>query len=140
MIAISPIDFRAGLNKLGAVAEAVFEKNPRNDGIFVFRNKRGTDIKIIFYHRNGFFMGHKRLSKGKLKWWPRTEKESLDITAPELEKLLMGVDPRGSFHPDWQKMKFDELSSNEPERPRHYDQPRRPYWSKDSDQGEQPRW
>lgn len=104
MIVISPIDFRAGLNKLSSVVQALIEENPSKDGIFVFRNKRNTDIKVIFYHENGYFLGHKRLSKGKLKWWPRNEFESLNISSTELVRLLMGIDPRGGFSPDLAKM------------------------------------
>ena len=113
MISISPIDFRAGINKLAAIAHAAFDKDTKTCGqVFVFRNKRNTDIKLIGYDGNGFFLGHKRLSKGKLKWWPRTETESLNISAAEWLWLLKGVDPRGSFHPDWRVLKADEQGFN----------------------------
>lgn len=101
MIALQPIDFRAGINKLACIAQELFASDPMASGLFVFRNKRNTDIKIIFYQRNGYFLGHKRLSRGRLKWWPRTAGEALKIKADELLKLLQGVDPRGTFHPDW---------------------------------------
>ena len=104
MIGLEPIDFRAGLNKLAAIAQAVFQEDPRAQCVFVFRNKRKTDIKLIVYHCNGFFLGHKRLSKGKLSWWPRTEAECLSIDSSQLVKLLKGMDPRGDFHPDWHKL------------------------------------
>lgn len=112
LIAITPIDFRAGINKLGMLAEKLFNKNPRLNGVFVFRNKKGTDIKLILYHTNGYFMGHKRLSKGKLSWWPRTEKEALNISPDELLGLLKGVDPRGTFHPDWNGIYKKDLGEN----------------------------
>lgn len=105
MIAISPIDFRVGLNKLAAITEILLKENPEQNGIFVFRNKRRTDIKIIFYDDNGYFLGHKRLSKGKLSWWPRNEHESLNVSSHELVKLLKGVDPRGGFNPELEKIK-----------------------------------
>ena len=101
LIGISPVDFRAGINKLAAVAQAIFEDDPRCGTVFVFRNRRCTDIKLIHYDGTGYFLGHKRLSKGKLQWWPRTERECRSINAEELKKLLHGFDPRGSFHPDW---------------------------------------
>jgi transposase len=105
MIGLEPIDFRAGINKLAAIAQAVFDQDPRGRFVFVFRNKRQTDIKLIVYDGNGFFLGHKRLSKGKLSWWPRTKDECLSIEPSQLMKLLKGTDPRGEFHPDWQKLK-----------------------------------
>lgn len=106
-IGLNPIDFRCGLNKLAPLAESLFGKDPKDKVVFVFRNKSRTDIKLILYERNGFFLGHKRLSKGKLSWWPRTEAECHSLDAGELFKLLGGVDPRGSFHPDWQKVNRD---------------------------------
>lgn len=109
-ISLSPIDFRAGINRLGAIATELFGKDPMKGGIFLFHNKRKTDIKLITYHRNGFFLGHKRLSRGKLSWWPRTEGESLSITVSQLNRLLKGVDPRGSFHPEWESLKSGQES------------------------------
>ena len=110
MIGISHVDFRVGINRLAAVAQSIFDRDPNDGVVFVFRNRRKTDIKLIFYDGNGFFLGHKRLSKGKLSWWPRNEHESLNITPLQLTRLLKGVDPRGSFHPDWQ-----EISISKPE-------------------------
>jgi transposase len=119
MIAIYPLDFRAGLNKLSALAESLVEDGSEESGIFVFRNKRRTDIKIIFYNENGYFLGHKRLSKGKLSWWPRTEYERLNISSTELLKLLKGVDPRKSFHPDLHRLKTKDLICEREEDPQH---------------------
>lgn len=109
MIAIYPIDFRAGLNKLSSLADSLLEDSHEKSGIFVFRNKRRTDIKIIFYDDNGYFLGHKRLSKGKLGWWPRTETERLSISSTQLIKLLKGVDPRGGFLPKMRKLHPKDL-------------------------------
>jgi transposase len=100
-ISIDAIDFRCGLNKLVPLAQSVFAQDPRQRAIFVFRNRRRTDIKMLFFDRNGFFMGHKRLSRGKLEWWPRTKDECFGLNSEQLFRLLLGVDPRGSFHPSW---------------------------------------
>jgi len=112
MIGISHVDFRVGINRLAAVAQSIFDRDPNDGVVFVFRNRRKTDIKLIFYDGNGFFLGHKRLSKGKLSWWPRNEHESLNITPSQLTRLLKGVDPRGSFHPDWPRNSFSKPEDN----------------------------
>ena len=106
-LSLSPIDFRAGINRLKAIAQQLFSKDPKSEGIFLFHNKRKTDIKLIYYDRNGYFLGHKRLSHGKLSWWPRTESESLNINVSQLNRLLKGVDPRGGFNPEWQAILND---------------------------------
>ena len=110
MIAISPIDFRAGINRLISIAQTLFEKDTSAAYIFVFKNKKSTDIKLILYDTNGYLLAHKRLSKGKLKWWPRTSFEAENIDTFELVRLLDGVDPRGSFHPDWDDLTLKNAS------------------------------
>lgn len=110
-IALSPIDFRAGINRLAAQAAEIFSKDPAKGGIFLFHNKRKTDMKLICYDANGFFLGHKRLSRGKLSWWPRTAHEAYSISVSELNRLLKGVDPRGGFNPEWQKLVDGKRSS-----------------------------
>lgn len=110
-IKLQPIDFRCGLNKLVPLAQSCFEQDAREKAVFVFRNRRQTDVKLLLFDRNGYFLGHKRLSKGKLKWWPRTEEECLSLRSQELLKLLAGVDPRGAFHPTWDDIGRDKDNS-----------------------------
>lgn len=93
-LALDHVDFRAGINRLVRISTDLFEANPRESGLYLFRNRRRTDIKFIYYHRNGYFLGHKRLSRGKLKWWPRTHEEAARLSADQVESLLRGEDPR----------------------------------------------
>ena len=111
MIAIEPIDFRAGINRLAAIAQEVFSREVVKGVLFAFKNRRRTDIKLILYDGSGYFMGHKRLSKGKLNWWPRTEVEAGRLSSAEFLKLLHGVDPRGSYHPAWQALDLEITES-----------------------------
>ena len=103
-VSIEAIDFGCGLNKLVPLARSLFHEDPKQACIFVFRNRRRTDIKLLWFDRNGFFLGHKRLSQGRLSWWPRTEQECRSLNGEALLKLLGGVDPRGTFHPEWERM------------------------------------
>ena len=61
-VAIEAIDFRSGINRLAQIARDRFGEDPMSGVIFVFRNSRGTDLKILVYDGSGFFLGHKRLS------------------------------------------------------------------------------
>lgn len=124
MIALNPIDFRAGHNRLRAVAEELFGEDPQKSGLFMYRNRRNTDVKLIFYNGTGFFVGHQKLSKGKLKWWPRSEAEAKNISADSVNRLLRGFDPRGSWHPDWQVLDVKK-DADRPGRP-GYNSPQRP--------------
>jgi transposase len=104
MIALKPVDFRCGHNKLKLIAEQIFGEDPRKSGLFLYRNRRSTDVKLIFYNGTGFFTGHQKLSKGRLKWWPRTEQEAQNISAEQVSRLILGFDPRGSWHPEWSRI------------------------------------
>lgn len=119
MIALNPVDFRAGHNKLRAVAEQLFGEDPQKKGLFLYRNRRNTDIKLIFYNGTGYFVGHQKLSKGRLSWWPRTEVEALNVSVNEIGRLLLGVDPRGSWHPDWKQLDGESELPNRPRKPGH---------------------
>lgn len=88
LVAIEPIDFRLGIDGLGALCQRQWQSSPFNGHLFVFRNRRGTAIKILVYDGNGFWLCQKRFSKGKLKWWPSTTEEATSVRAIELVVML----------------------------------------------------
>ena len=53
-----PVDFRKQVN--GLVQLILDEKGRHaNDGaIYVFRNQHRNRLKLIFWHKNGFFLGY----------------------------------------------------------------------------------
>jgi hypothetical protein len=50
------------------------QENLRHDpfvgSVFVFRNRKGTALKVLMYDGPGFWLCHKRLSQGHFPWWP----------------------------------------------------------------------
>ena len=108
MVAIEPVDFRAGINRLASLAYEIFHKDAMDGILFAYRNKRRTDIKFLLYDGTGFFLGHKRLSKGKLSWWPRTDADCVGLSGDKFLRLLHGIDPRPDFHPDWERLQIDQ--------------------------------
>lgn len=71
-LATEPVDFRKGIDGLGSVCRKVLNKNPFSGGMFIFRNKRRTTLKILLYDGQGFWLFAKRLSMGKFDWWPQS--------------------------------------------------------------------
>ncbi len=63
-VATEPIDFRKGMDGLAAVCRQVLGDNPLSGAVYVFRNRSGTAIKLLFYDGQGFWLCTKRLSKG----------------------------------------------------------------------------
>jgi transposase len=107
-VAIDAIDFRSGMNRLGQIARERFSQDPMSGVIFVFRNNRRTDLKILVYDGSGFFLGHKRLSSGKLGFWPKRADEQqgggVTIDPHELLIMLRGGDPRGVISDPWRRI------------------------------------
>jgi transposase len=83
-----PIDFRKGIDGLIGVCLRKCEQDPFHGGIFIFRNKQGTALKLLVYDGTGFWLCHKRFSCGKLAWWPTTLADAKAISAIELTILV----------------------------------------------------
>ena len=64
-LATEPVDFRKGIDGLAAVCRQVLGDNPLSGAIYVFRNRSGTTLKILFYDGQGFWLCTKRLSQGR---------------------------------------------------------------------------
>jgi hypothetical protein len=70
-VALEPVDFRKGIDGLGGLCRRALAQNPLDGAIYVFRNRAATGLKILCYDGQGFWLCTKRLSKGRLQWWPR---------------------------------------------------------------------
>jgi transposase len=101
LVSIESIDFRKGIDGLCKICRDAIKSDPFSGYVFVFRNRRGTSIKILMYDGQGFWLCQKRLSKGKFQWWP--DKGQLDVH--ELQLLLWNGNPSGGdVSPMWRKL------------------------------------
>jgi len=87
-IACQPIDFRKGIDGFAAVCRAQFNLNPLSGHCFIFRNRRKTAIKVLLYDQTGFWLCHKRLSRGQFKQWPKSVSSVISINTEQLNQLL----------------------------------------------------
>jgi transposase len=55
-VAVEPVDFRRGIDGLGAICRQQLEQNPLHGAVFVFRNRRATAIKLLVYDGQGFWL------------------------------------------------------------------------------------
>ena len=106
MLACKPIDFRNGIDCLAALCRRELEEDPFSGTLFIFRNRRGTALKMLCYDGVGFWLMTRRLSRGRLRWWPVTADTSLHrLQAQELSVLLYnGLPEQAEFAPDWRKL------------------------------------
>lgn len=104
LVAVEPVDFRRGIDGLARVCREVLGADPFSGGLFVFRNRRGTAIKVLVYDSQGFWLCHKRWSSGKFNFWPAGERGK-GLAAHELQVLLAGGDPAGAkAAPAWRRL------------------------------------
>lgn len=106
LVAIDPIDFRAGIDRLVGICRQRLDADPFSGGLFVFGNRRRSSIKILVYDGNGFWMCQKRLSSGRLAFWPDGVSPARSLEACELQVLLMGGDPTQANVPaPWRRLR-----------------------------------
>jgi transposase len=106
LLACQPVDFRNGIDGLAALCKRELEQDPFSGALFVFRNRRGTALKLLVYDGVGYWMITRRLSQGRLRWWPATADTPLhQLKAQELSVLLYnGLPEQASFAPAWRKL------------------------------------
>lgn len=103
-ISLDATDFRCGIDRLSAYCRKIFDQDPKSGALFVFRNRNTTAVKILFYDSTGFWLFHKRLSRGQFRGWPRTVGEAAKMSARELSVLLWDGDPSGVFRQPWKQI------------------------------------
>ena len=106
LVSVDPADFRGGIDRLCQLCRAQLAADPFSGAVFVFRNRRGTAVKLLCYDGQGFWLCQKRLSVGHFRYWPTDAGSAAqELLAHELQVLLMGGDPRGTrAAPPWRAL------------------------------------
>lgn len=86
------VDFRKAINGLSIIVEEGMELNPFDRSIFVFCNKRRTQVKVLYWDQSGFALWQKRLEKDKFKWPKRWKDEVIHLSHEQWVWLLRGFD------------------------------------------------
>lgn len=95
-LAIDPADFRKGIDGLVAICQQQLQQEPFSGAFFVFCNRTRQALKILIYDGQGFWLCHKRLSKGRFTWWPQDKQTPpvYTLTAHQLNVLLYNGKPQ----------------------------------------------
>ena len=103
LVAVEPADFRRGIDGLARLCRERLRQDPFLGTVFVFRNRRGTALKLLTYDGQGFWLCQKRLSRGQFPWWPSAvEGGAQHLAAHQLSVLLAAGDPtRTGAAADW---------------------------------------
>jgi len=106
LVAVEAQDFRKGIDGLARICRERLATDPFCGALFVFRNRRGTAIKILVYDSQGFWLAQKRLSHGRFLWWPTSATAAATLEAHQLQRLIMAGDPAArDAAPAWRRVR-----------------------------------
>ncbi|MDB4224164.1 IS66 family insertion sequence element accessory protein TnpB [Granulosicoccus sp.] len=86
-----PTDMRKTYNGLSALVKNKLHDNPLSGHLYVFINRRRTQMKILFFDRNGYAIWSKRLEQGQFVFHSSGEQKQ-SLTFAQLQCLLEGIE------------------------------------------------
>lgn len=93
-VATRPADMRRSFDGLMGLVRDFLGGDPLSGHLFVFRNKSGDRIKVLWWDRDGLAIFYKRLEEGRFTFpTPADEAAQIELTAADLQLVLQGIDP-----------------------------------------------
>lgn len=95
---VEPVDCRKSFDSLAALVREQLSADPLSGHLFVFRNRRGDRIKLLYWDRDGFVIWMKRLEVGSVRFpdfaqaMARQGACGIELRASELMMILDGVE------------------------------------------------
>jgi len=95
-LAATAVDFRKSFDGLAAIVENQFKVEPMNGDVFVFLNRRASQVRLLFWERDGFCLISKRLECGTFRRIDKGDgtQAHIEIDASELVMLLEGIEAK----------------------------------------------
>jgi len=91
-VTTTPIDMRKSFDGLAEIVRSFLGRDPLSGNLFVFRNKGGHLLKILWWDRDGLAIYYKRLERRGAFQFPRSHEASVEITSAQLLRLLSGLE------------------------------------------------
>ena len=86
-------DMRKGINGLAAIVQLALGERPFSGDVFVFRGRRGDQVKLLWWSGDGMNLYVKRLERGRFVW-PQAGSGTVHLSRAQLSMLLEGIDWR----------------------------------------------
>ena len=90
-----PVDFRKAVNGLALIVELQMELSPFSEALFVFCNKSGDKVKVLYWDKTGFCLWYKRLEKERFKWPRKYAEPVMSLSQEAWQSLLSGYNIQG---------------------------------------------
>lgn len=94
-LANAPADMRKGFDGLSTLVESELGMSPLCGDLFIFLNRRATQVRILFWDRDGYCVLAKRLEQGTFRRVRAADGGAgVEIDAGEFAMLFEGIDAR----------------------------------------------
>ena len=116
-VATEPTNLRKSFDGLANEVRSVLGHDPLSGHVFIFLNRRRTQVKLLVWTRGGFTILHKRLEKGRFAFVGDLDqgRRSVRIDVHELSMLLEGLEAKTSrAAARWEPPRHQEKSSQLP--------------------------
>ena len=94
LLCLLPADMRWSFDSLARLVQGVLAEDPLSGHLFVFRNRRGDRLKILYWDRDGYAIWYKRLEQGVFRF-PKHTGDGLEVSSTDLSLILEGIDVAG---------------------------------------------
>ena len=88
------VDMRKCYDGLSGCVDQILRQDPLSGHLFVFFNKRRTQVKILMWDRTGYCLFCKRLERGRFNYAGYMDHQP--ISMPDLQLILEGIDLCGA--------------------------------------------
>lgn len=102
-IYLDTVDMRKGFDSLCGIVSSQMQLDPLSSAVYIFINRRRTQIKLLCWEGDGFALYYKRLEQGTYEV-PRVEEKEccMNVSTARLEKIFKGV----SVHQNRQRKRY----------------------------------
>ena len=92
-VATEPADMRKSFSGLSALVIGDFNMDPLTGDLFIFINRRATQVRLLFWDGDGYCVLAKRLERGTFRRVKDASGEPrVEIDSAELAMLFAGID------------------------------------------------
>lgn len=93
-VACQPIDFRGSFERLAGYVRERLGADPRSGDLFIFLNRAGDKLKLLFFDQTGDCILYKRLDQRSFHGVVSidTETQRVEVDAKQLMTILRGVE------------------------------------------------
>jgi transposase len=86
-------DLRKSFDGLAQLVREFLREEPLSGHLFVFRNKRGDRLKLLYWDRDGYAIWYKRLEQGSYRFPAAIgTADGVEIRAADFAMILEGID------------------------------------------------